>query len=66
MKLIGLFTVSILQAMIGMTIVHAQDEQPSWYIGPYGAIMQSIHTTGFKDIPGYPTCCFSERSGTGI
>jgi len=66
MKLIGLFTVSILQAMIGMTIVHAQDEQPSWYIGPYGAIMQSMHTTGFKDIPGYPTCCFSERSGTGI
>lgn len=46
--------------------LHAQMQNPAWYVGPYGAIMQSNHTTTFKDMPGYPTCCSTERSGTGI
>ncbi len=46
--------------------MHAQTQKPAWFIGPYGGIMQSIHNTGFKDMPGYPTCCITERSGTGI
>ena len=45
---------------------YSQDEKPTWFIGPYGAIMQSMHSTGFKDLPGYPSWCFSERSGIGI
>lgn len=30
---------------------YSQDEKPTWFIGPYGAIMQSMHSTGFKDLP---------------
>lgn len=40
--------------------------QPIVYIGPYGSVMQSIHNTEFRDLPGFATCCTENRSGTGF
>lgn len=41
-------------------------EQPTWYLGPYGSLLQSIHKTDFLSLPGYPTCCTENRSGMGL
>jgi len=66
MNLINILAISIIHLFTAAIFLHAQDIKPTWYIGPFGALMQSMHTTGFTDLPGYPTCCFSERSGTGL
>ncbi len=66
MKLFRDFFINAILVIATTTALYSQVEKPAWFIGPYSAIMQSMHSTGFKDLPGYPTCCFSERSGTGL
>ena len=66
MQLFRTFFISVFLVITTSAMSHSQENKPTWFIGPYGAIMQSMHSTGFKDLPGYPSCCFSERSGTGI
>ncbi|MEY3314223.1 MAG: hypothetical protein RLZZ578_1743, partial [Bacteroidota bacterium] len=46
--------------------IRAQDNIPSWYVGPYGALIQSYHNSDFSELPGYPSCCTNTRSGTGL
>ena len=40
--------------------------RPTWYIGPYGSLLYSIHETEFLELPGYPACCTENRSGNGL
>ena len=46
--------------------LQSQEAKPTWYIGPYGSLLYSIHETEFLELPGYPACCTENRSGNGL
>lgn len=59
-------TLAVISILASISSISAQVPTPSWYIGPYGSIMQSYHSTDFRDLPGYPSCCIDNRSGSGL
>jgi len=60
------FIFALCFVLVSTTSIRAQEHIPSWYIGPYGSLMQSFHHSDFTDLPGYPSCCTDSRSGTGL
>lgn len=61
-----LFIAIISFMFVSINELHSQESKPTWYIGPYGSLLYSIHETEFLELPGYPACCTENRSGNGL